>query len=140
MLRIIEILFDRLGRAHAGRAASAADRRVRPRLESLEGRLVPSTSPLLHTGQHAPALVAAMPHADGTGGEGIALPDDVHGYKWRRRRPWESGGTTVTQIEVERMAAHLALGGQDGTALVVNGASHLVVRPPEGPLPIDRVF
>jgi hypothetical protein len=118
-------------------------------VESLEVREVLSTVPVLPT----TALVTApVVHADSTGGTlgVIATPETpVHGYKWRRLRPWaldaQSPQVTTMMIQSDRVVVatqalpqhdavflHLAAGGTDGTTVLIGGTG--VVRGPQGPL------
>jgi hypothetical protein len=138
-----------------GRAAHP--KRAALHVEGLEERLALATAvPSLPVPLTTPALTAPpVVHTDGTGGPTLADPDrPVHGYKWRRPRPWsyalagsgqsgaeQSPALVVVPDTLSQPAAssHLLVGGQDGTTATVSGG-HLVVRPPEGPLPIDIVF
>jgi hypothetical protein len=106
--------------------------RTAPQVEVLEDRLALSST----------AVGGAAP------GSGVALPDQpVHGYKWRRPRPW-TGGTTANGMEAmpdpivldlrtyqppAPVAVHLAAGGADGVQIVVTSTGAGIV-PPQGPL------
>jgi hypothetical protein len=86
----------KLGRC---RPACRTEWRRRPEIESMEDRLVPSAVvpkpavPLTHT---APALTApVLPAVHPGAGHAVAEPDAVHGYKWRRPRPWEQPSTAA---------------------------------------------
>jgi hypothetical protein len=130
MLRIIVALIGR--RIPSG----AAGRAVRPRLETLEDRLAPSTLPL-------------------SGGDGIVQPETpVPGYKWRRPRPWVSGeggerlqaipsagssAQAATRLSTSAVVADILFGGADGPQGQTNATGPVVLRP-EGPLPTDAVL
>jgi hypothetical protein len=122
-------------------------RRARLGVEAMEAREVLSTVPMLPT---AALVTAPAVHADSTGGThgGIATPETpVHGYKWRRPRPWaldagstgsmravlqSDGGAPASQSVPHRleMVLHLAAGGADGTTFLIGGTG--VVRGPQG--------
>src|SRR5262245_54479820 len=77
-------------------------RRVCLSLEAMEDRMLPSTAaPILAVAPAPAALTGPIAiQTDGTGGLPVAAPDrPVHGYKWRRPRPWE-----VTSSESTREA------------------------------------
>jgi hypothetical protein len=112
---------------HAGKQLQTPrrERRAQLNVECMEERLALSASPV------------AIP--------GPVLPDAVHGYKWRRPRPWvvTPGGTTEVQpgnlaaaagYQPEMVAANLVFGGADGLT-GLTAAGHIVVTPPGGPLP-----
>jgi len=128
------------------------DRRVRLNVEGLEDRLALSTSGLANI---APVLAPALQgdNISGTSGD-IAMPlKCVHGYKWRPRPlavtpaqapQHEVGGlradpTTGLQAARPNLAQviHVAVGGADGILITVSGPGHVVVHPPEGPLPTE---
>jgi hypothetical protein len=151
-LRKLRAAFRQVG----GRRAGPRPRGVRLELEAMETRLVPSAAaPMAAVPASTPALTAPVAVlTDGTGGLPVATPDagPVHGYKWRRRKPWSpyditSGGSTGQQLggsvvaEVFQaqpaQANHLVLGGSDGPALLSVVDGHLVTHPPEGPLPTE---
>jgi hypothetical protein len=115
---------------HAGKRLrdTRRERRAQLSVESLEERLALSGSPL---GVHGPVL-----------------PDrPVHGYKWRRPRwpyavtpgqPTHVSPAVVVQGQASPhpTAVDLAFGGTDGfTGLTA--AAHIIVMPPEGPLPTE---
>jgi hypothetical protein len=133
-------------RKHGQRPKGRASLRV----ESLEDRHMPSTvlSPL--------AVPMTMPAPTANTETALVQPvvnpeQAVHGYKWRRPRPWgqifKYQGDAEAPLAAQQVspaqttnASRLVMGGADNLTVLLGGAGHAVVRPPEGPLPTEIVF
>jgi hypothetical protein len=141
----------RLGQGSARRQ----DRRVRPQLEALEDRLVPSATaprPVVAHAAHPQTAPVQVHSGTPTASTGDVWAEAVHGYKWRRRWPvvaLASDGSTrdmrtplVAQHGAAAQAAtanHLAVGGSDQMLVFTATDGHLDVQPPEGPLPTEQL-
>jgi hypothetical protein len=144
----------RLIAAFSSRPASEPQRWVRPHLEVLENRLVPSaTAPRAVVAPAAPPTPVQVHTDTATGHTGDVTDQVVHGYKWRRR--WWPYGTLATDGTAPEQLAptvahqspathpaianHLAVGGSDQRLVSVSTEGHVVVQHPEGPLPTERL-
>lgn len=143
------------GKSRKHRSPSPRERRVQLNVEAMEERLVPSADMFLkiegirgESQHHPPAIVAALSHS---GGMDIVEPaQPVHGYKWRRPRPWEVGAQESTlkaappllvgndYHPVMAESSHPISGGADEklVTLAVNG--HIKVNPPGPGNPSDE--
>jgi hypothetical protein len=165
MQPFLKSLFAAVGGLGRRNSAPRREQCVQLNVEIMEARLVPSTVvgklalPISGPAQAAPLT----PVAETNGEHGVADPNAVHGYKWRRPRwPWEaSNGQTVqatamaqpghplvvfqdqppmTSVQGHTQMAqgsHLFVGGDDGLLASASHDGHIVVRVPEGPLPTD---
>jgi hypothetical protein len=153
MNRFLSNLIAALRKFRGASPTSARQRRARLRVETMEQRMVPSTvTPVAHA-TTTPALTAPLLTSTGSdGGVTVDPLQPVHGYKWRRPRPWEmSAGETTRMtpgISVAVLghapepgqAHHLAVGGSDKILVMTSPDGHVIVRPPEGPLPSEGAF
>jgi hypothetical protein len=99
------------------RCAPRQEQRVQLNVETMETRLVPSTMvPKPAMTLTAPALTASISaHAEGTGGHSVADPEAVHGYKWRRYRPWPYATASEGQaVQMAPIDYYLRLDGVPG--------------------------
>jgi hypothetical protein len=143
------------GKSCKPRSPSVRDRRVQLNVEAMEERLVPSADYLLKldgvTGEsqhHQPGIVAPLVHS---GGMEVVEPEQpVHGYKWRRPRPWEVGaeqgtlkaappsffGSYYHPFKAE--STHLISGSADEKLVTLATNGHITVTPPGPGDPSDE--
>jgi hypothetical protein len=132
---------------HSGRPASRRPRRCPLNVEKIEERDLLSAS-TVGIGLALPAAPLTSQSAAATGGD-IALPERcIHGYKWRPP-PWSypralnTGVTPATPpqptfvaspSEPAAVVSALVPATAENTSIAIV-AGHIVVNPPEGPLP-----
>jgi hypothetical protein len=136
MQQFLSRLLSGIRKHGSRRPARRPARPIQLVLEAMEDRLVPSTAVSgLNASHLAPALTASL---ETSGGHAVASPEqNVHGYKWRRPRPWATSSALDAYHAQIARSSHLFLGGTDGRTASIASDGHIVVRVPEGPLPID---
>jgi hypothetical protein len=123
MNRFLFQLASAVKRVGTRRPSPRGQRRAYLQIENLEERLALSASSV------------------GLPGSGIAVTDQVCGYKHRppcngpRPRPYLGQVQAATRVNADLLAAaDVLFGHAEGTPVSIY-ANHLVVTPPEGPLP-----